>query len=224
LSGTAPISADSGSKSPTARSPLALSPIRFIAIVGLIFTSLGLFALLAIAVQLGGPADKADFRADAWVSYHVPLRVKLVALVVVRIGDPEAFIPIAIVVAIAVAICRKSVFRGFVIIAALGCVGATSTLIKLILPSERLFGVPAALHAFPSTHTASTATLLGVVALVTIDDPRRRVWALAGAAAGGLFMGAAMLLIQGHWMTDVIGGMLLAAAMVAATRLVLVGR
>jgi len=57
--------------------------------------------------------------------------------------------------------------------------------------------------------------VLGVALVVHLLAPRavRVLW--AGAAAAGLFMGTGLVVIGAHWVSDVVGGLLLGFAVLA---------
>jgi membrane-associated phospholipid phosphatase len=68
--------------------------------------------------------------------------------------------------------------------------------------------------SFPSGHVISVIVCLGLV--VMIVQPRTRLWIWLIPAFGGVLMGASLLLQAAHWFTDVVGGGLLATAILAA--------
>jgi len=67
--------------------------------------------------------------------------------------------------------------------------------------------------SFPSGHTISAVVCLGLAVVIAWPAPRRWLW-LAPALAGGV-MGAALMVQAAHWATDIVGGGLLAAAVLA---------
>ncbi len=74
-------------------------------------------------------------------------------------------------------------------------------------------------YAFPSGHTMSSATF--ALALTVIAWPTRWRWPAAGlAAAFALLMGLSRVYLGVHWLTDVLAGWVLAAAVVATAWLI----
>lgn len=67
--------------------------------------------------------------------------------------------------------------------------------------------------SFPSGHTVVLVVASGLTLLLVRVDPPRWVWAVP-AVLGGV-MGAALVVAGAHWTTDVVGGGLLGAAVLA---------
>ncbi|MCA1812832.1 MAG: phosphatase PAP2 family protein [Halobacteriales archaeon] len=83
-------------------------------------------------------------------------------------------------------------------------------------PSEVLFGLPfrADDASFPSGHAVRAAAAAGVAWLAGVP----RAWR-AGTAAFALLMAVARLVIEAHWLTDVLAGLALGAAIGAVMAL-----
>jgi undecaprenyl-diphosphatase len=64
--------------------------------------------------------------------------------------------------------------------------------------------------SFPSGHTTAIVVCIGVCVLMAQQRAGRWVWLIP--AFGGAVMGAALLLQAAHWATDIVGGGLLATA------------
>lgn len=64
-------------------------------------------------------------------------------------------------------------------------------------------------HAFPSGHTSGVTAVFLTAALV-VTAARRVWWPVVAAAALMLATGAAMIILNGHWLTDVVAALLLA--------------
>ena len=71
-------------------------------------------------------------------------------------------------------------------------------------------------HPFPSGHVAGIGALLGIIAACIAVERSRIVQALATALAGAgvLIVAFSRLYLDAHWLSDVIGGALLAAVFV----------
>ncbi|MGB8791308.1 MAG: phosphatase PAP2 family protein [Mycobacterium sp.] len=71
-------------------------------------------------------------------------------------------------------------------------------------------------HPFPSGHVAGTGALLGIIAVCIGVGRSRTLRALLAALAvtGVLIVAISRLYLGYHWLTDVVGGALLAALLV----------
>jgi membrane-associated phospholipid phosphatase len=67
--------------------------------------------------------------------------------------------------------------------------------------------------SFPSGHTIAIIVCLGVCVLLA--QPRAGQWVWLIPVSGGAVMGASLLLEAAHWATDIVGGGLLATAVLA---------
>jgi membrane-associated phospholipid phosphatase len=68
--------------------------------------------------------------------------------------------------------------------------------------------------SFPSGHTATIIVVFGL--LILLLQPRPRWWLWLVPAGAGAAMGGSLLIQAAHWTTDVVGGALLAAGVLAA--------
>jgi membrane-associated phospholipid phosphatase len=69
--------------------------------------------------------------------------------------------------------------------------------------------------SFPSGHVVGVVVCLGLVVLVSGPRAGRSVWLIP--ACVGAVMGASLLLQAAHWFSDIVGGGLLAAAILAVS-------
>jgi membrane-associated phospholipid phosphatase len=67
--------------------------------------------------------------------------------------------------------------------------------------------------SFPSGHTIAVVVCVGLCVLMTQPRASRWIWLIPAFAAG--LMGASLLLQAAHWFTDIVGGGLLATAVLA---------
>lgn len=104
------------------------------------------------------------------------------------------------------------------------CAVGSETLMKLAVarprpPVDVVIGVPSASYAFPSGHTTNGTAVyvMGALLLATmLRSTRLRAALLASAVVIALGIGWSRLYLGFHWLSDVLGGWLLAATVIAA--------
>jgi membrane-associated phospholipid phosphatase len=94
------------------------------------------------------------------------------------------------------------------------CQGLVAVL-KHVIARDRPPGedamIAAAGHSFPSAHSATSVALYGLLALIASHELRDRVsraWAIAGACALCVAVGASRVYLGAHYPTDVLAGWL----------------
>ena len=122
-------------------------------------------------------------------------------------------------------VLSRGIKRDFVLffLLALGGGGALGQLSKVVVgrlrPGDPRFG-------FPSGHTlAAMVTVIGLLYFAYRSGLLRRPLGVAGSAAGGVFIvlgvGISRMYTDSHWLTDVVGGILLGGAVATGTVLAL---
>jgi membrane-associated phospholipid phosphatase len=177
--------------------------------------SAGAFIALAIAVHLG-LLDAFDSTVRAWARPHdvwgaAQMRADLVV---------EGLRPVMVaglLTAFTAACCvkrrslRPAVFVGGVCLATMALTVAAK--IAIGRPdTHALVGTYGG--SFPSGHVIAVTVSVGLAVLVA--DPRAAgwwVWIIAGLAGG--LMGVCLLLQAAHWLTDLVGGSLLAVVVLS---------
>ncbi|CAM3008366.1 hypothetical protein SKPI104516_14035 [Skermania piniformis] len=193
--------------------------MRLIQVPPGLLVSSGLLVALTVAVNLGGPVALVDHAGAVLTVEHSSWRKVRVAQIVSSVGDPHHLIPLTFVAALGVAVLRRSGLRGALIVATVGIACAISLIMKDLLPSPRPdIGFTNVLHAYPSTHTTATATLFGAIAVTAFARRKVQDLALVLAALGGLAVGLARVVVQAHWPSDIVGGLLLGGVAVFALR------
>lgn len=136
------------------------------------------------------------------------------------LGDPTATWLIVAAVAGGLAARREWRSAGFVLIARAGAQLLSTGLKAAVDRTRPVFEVPVASAggpSFPSGHSvaaAATWTALAVLGLVLVR-PRRRAPVLAAAVAVPAAVAASRVLLGVHYLSDVVGGVLLGAGWVA---------
>ncbi len=185
------------------RGPVALAIVSATAL-------LVLTVLVAIgATQRIDVAARDYFRpGDEWGSLQMRVDVLVEGL------KPRNVAPLMALVGIAASLLQKS-WRPAVYVAAIACVaGALTLLTKLVTErSDPHYEMTAIGGSFPSGHTMGVLVLLGAAVLVFSE--RSRWWEWVVVVVAGLGMGFALLVQAAHWLTDVVGGVLLAVTVLS---------
>lgn len=158
-----------------------------------------------------------DRDALAWVAAHRSEELDRLATAVMHVGPTVAGVAVCgLVVALFV---RRFPFRPAAV-AVLGSVAVAGLLVSGLKslvgrprPPADLALVVAQGSAFPSTQAAQTAAVAAAV-LVAVPWPSRRGRCVAAVLAGLVLagIGACMVYLGAHWVTDVLAGWLLGGA------------
>ncbi len=183
------------------------------------------FTALAIGVHVHGWVTAFDAPTASWIGKAIHRSRGLgEALRMIRRIDSPAVIAAAGLIGGALLSWRaRSVRPGVLVIATVGAAVLAKTAIKAVVdrpPTQaealalpRLSTLP---HPFPSGHVTGTGALLGIIAVCIGVGRNRTVRALLTAVvvAGVLIVAFSRLYFGIHWLTDVVGGALLAALFV----------
>lgn len=115
---------------------------------------------------------------------------------------------------------RRQFAVGLHWIAALGGIAVLNTLIKHLVERPRPSALPTS-YSYLSAHTSSATVICGLTAAFLAQQlpPRLRNYTYWGAIILAMLMGVTRLICAVHWASDVVGGLLLGAAVCAATQL-----
>jgi membrane-associated phospholipid phosphatase len=186
-------------------------------------------ALLAVVVRSthvlagldGSVAEWGDRHASAWSHDGLTL--------VTDLGETVTVVAVAVVVALVeIGRTRNRWVVPFLVTVLLGDKLLTETIKQLVDRARpALEPVAATLGpSFPSGHTSTAAASWAAFALVAGRWWGRRAWpALAGIAVGiAVAVAASRVLLDVHWLTDVLGGLALGWAWFAACAVAFGGR
>lgn len=170
--------------------------------------------LVTLSVVLGGPTLRVDDLVYARTPGRDdgPVVPGLIALVVADVATPAVCVSVVALSTLALCLRRRRWTPALLAGPALTLLTVTVLLGKAVIPrplpgfSEVVDGD----GAFPSGHTATAVVCAGSVAalLAGLRPARRRLlWAVAGAWT--LLVAASMVWLHFHWLSDVVGSMLL---------------
>ena len=192
-------------------------------ILGSILSALMLapVALLAYSV---GPTARLDRSILVRLDRPEGSNGHELASLVAHLSDPLPFLVILAAIVLVGLVARRGRETAAAVVLVAGA-NLTTQVLKHLLQHSR-FDIQYGLHqplseAFPSGHATAAASL--AVALLLVVPPGLRPLAAAGGAAFLAAVGIAVVVIQSHYPSDVLGGLLVVAswtfAVIAALRL-----
>jgi undecaprenyl-diphosphatase len=202
-----------GSLSPPHTKP-EVARLRSRLIVEAVLAAIGVacFTLLAAAFVRGGQVVTFDHDVSRWVADNVPGRVEWVARLFTWFGGVVGTIVVA---AVAVIVLWRSSRRADAMFVALAVLGITALVAVLKATYERArpdLGSPIPLphsSSFPSGHAATAVVLYGALGLLLAErarSPLRAAAWLAAAVVMALAIGASRVLLNVHFISDVVAG------------------
>jgi undecaprenyl-diphosphatase len=205
---------------------LALSGHRRLAAALYAAALLTALAKLIIGVHNHSRVTRFDAPTMSWFAAHQSAKLDWVAAVITDLGSPGATAAAGLLCGAVLAWQARSVLPGAVIIGTVAAAWAAETALKALVdrpstPAE--LQLTSATHTFPSGHVTGTGALLGIIA-VCIGVGRGRIDRACLAVcvlAGVLVVAVARLYLGVHWLTDVIGGALLAGVFVSLGAIVM---
>lgn len=182
--------------------------------------------LLALLVGSSAAIARLDETVARWVHVRAGAGSATVLDAVTRLGSMPVVLTLAALVAVA-ARARRREWRTAVFLAvAITGQSALSHAVKALTDRPRPALDPVAQTlgpAFPSGHSASAAAFYGAVALVLARGGGHTRTLAAAAAALAAAVAASRVLLDVHWLSDVVGGLALGFGWLALTWL-LAGR
>jgi undecaprenyl-diphosphatase len=193
--------------------------LRTLLLLGASVIFFALLVAVAYNIREGGDALWLDREIAERVHAHVaPSRTKL-ALTLTQLGSPIFIVPATLSAAMLVAVVRRSVWTGIVVIATVGLVGIGSTVGKVVITAAHphlASPIQVALsHTFPSGHVSAALSFFGIVAIAFGAKPRHvLVWVGIGVITA--VVAATRIYLGVHWFSDTLGGVFLGSSAVFA--------
>lgn len=177
-----------------------------------------LFVALGVVAHDAAAGTTLDHGVLAWMVNHRHPGLTSLAIAVTNVGSPVGVAVIAVAAA-AVSWWRVGSARpAILILTTLVVAGAVSTLTKLIVgahrPAQAVQLVVETDPSFPSGHVTGTLALLGALGVVIGRHGGRALSAavIALAAAATMAVALTRLYLGVHWVTDIVGGLLIGTA------------
>jgi len=194
-------------------------------------TALGLAGLvlaltwLAIGVHVHGWVTAFDAPTASWIQSvgHRSHGLGEASLITERLGNPVTVAAAALIGGALLAWHARSLRPGVVVVGTVAGAVLAETAISAVVyrpvTEVEIQALPLMSdehHSFPSGHVAGIGALLGIIAACIVVGRSRIVQALATAlvVAGVVIVAFSRLYLGCHWLSDVIGGALLAGVFV----------
>ncbi|MFD9666546.1 phosphatase PAP2 family protein [Rhodococcus sp. NPDC059968] len=175
----------------------------------------GAFVALAYQVRAGGWLTGADPAVLGWFTAHRSDWVTGPAIAVTDAGGPAGTIILAVAIGAVHSRRARSPIPALILIGTVGAAALASTVTKSVVGRARPPIVSQVLletdHSFPSGHATGAMALFTMAAVMFgyALPPTRRALLLILAAVVTVVVSVTRLYLGEHWLTDVVGGMLL---------------
>jgi membrane-associated phospholipid phosphatase len=185
--------------------------------------------ILAVLVRRVAAIQHVDNSVAAWGNDHRSAWSTSGLKAITELGNIRVVVPVAIVLVLFELLRRRNRWSILFLLTVMAGTEAAMLLVKDIVGRLRPTLNPAAATlgpSFPSGHSATAAAFYAAAALIIGRTLRRPVRQLAIAAAVGIAVAvaASRVLLDLHWLSDVIGGLSLGWAWFALCAVVFGGR
>ncbi|MEA1798309.1 MULTISPECIES: phosphatase PAP2 family protein [Rhodococcus] len=173
------------------------------------------FVALAYQVKAGDWLTSADPAVLGWFTGHRSDWVTGPAIAVTDAGGPVGTVVLAVVIGAVLSRRARSSIPALILIGTVGGAALVSTVTKSVVGRSRPPIASQVLletdHSFPSGHATGAMALFMTAALLLgyAWSPARRALLLVTAAVVAVVVSVTRLYLGEHWLSDVIGGMLL---------------
>jgi len=185
--------------------------------------------VLALLVRRVAVIQHFDNSVAAWGYDHRSPLSTTGLKAITELGNIKVVIGFAIVLVIVDAFRRRNRWSFFFLVTVLAGMEASMLVVKDVVERVRPTLNPAAASlgpSFPSGHSATAAAFYAAVALIIGRSLRRpaRQLVIAGAIGIAVAVAASRVLLDLHWLSDVVGGLALGWAWFALCAVVFGGR
>jgi undecaprenyl-diphosphatase len=186
-----------------------------------IFAGGAVLALLAVLVRSSDVLSGIDSSVAEWGNHHASAWSHDVLVLITDLGETWTVVVVAVVVALVELARTRSRWVVPFLLAVIAGDKLLTEAVKQLIDRARptIEAVAATLGpSFPSGHTSTAAASWAAFALVASRWWGRRAWPpLAGLAVGiAVAVAGSRVLLDVHWLTDVLGGLALGWAWFAA--------
>jgi membrane-associated phospholipid phosphatase len=181
--------------------------------------------ILTIGVHNHGRVTMFDAATMSWFAAHRSQEFNSAASVITALGSPGATAAAGLICGAVFSWQARSLIPGAVVVGTVGSAALAEIALKTVVgrpwsPAElQLLNAHLAPpgHSFPSGHVAGTGALLGIIAVYLGRGHSRtaHAWLAGSVLAGVLAVAITRLYLEAHWLTDVIGGAILAGVFVS---------
>lgn len=188
--------------------------------------SLAAYGWLASQVVRGGGLVRVDERVAVWVATHMPAWAEWIARPVTWLGGWVLLTAVCLIGSALLLLHSRRFDAALLVVATAGIqlvVGVTKAAYERPRPDAGSAVPLPSTFSFPSGHAAAGIAvygLLGLLAARSLRSRRSRVAAVAAGFAVGAAMGASRLVLNVHFVTDVLAGWCLGLAWLAGCLLV----
>jgi membrane-associated phospholipid phosphatase len=209
---------------PAAGTGLALTAALVLVICGGV-----VLGVLAYLVRTSSVLVGVDDGAARWGGRHATAVSQDVLRGVTQLGNIRFVLVLCVVLAVAVTLRERNAWVLAFLVAVVGGEEVITNVVKALVDRTRPAFNPAALTlgpSFPSGHSATSAAFYAAAALlVGRSSPRARRALFAGlAAAVAVAVASSRVLLDDHWLSDVVAGLALGWAWFAVCGIAFGGR
>jgi undecaprenyl-diphosphatase len=186
-------------------------------------------AVLAFVIRADPDAIGLDASAARWGARHRTPTITHVLDVITFVGRPASIAVLAVLLAVVETVRTRSRWVAPFLLLVVAGNGILTTTIKALADRVRPAFNPAAATlgpSFPSGHSSWSAAFFAAAALLLARGRGRRALILlaGGAAAAAVTIAATRVLLDVHWLSDVVAGLALGWAWFAACAIAFGGR
>ena len=199
--------------------------LPLVLLVGLV-VSVAIFVVVAAAYVDGGTVVDLDLRVESWVVANMPAWAEWLARPFTWAGGAIGITLVSAAAVITLERCRRRVDAVLVIVVAAGAFLLTTGLKQVYERARPDAGSAIRLphsYSFPSGHAATGIAVFGLLAVLLAERSRTRhagvLWLLCGFSLGAA-VGVSRVVLNVHFVSDVIAGFCVGLAWLCACLLV----